>query len=133
MSAERERPQGIERDIQNIRGDLDALLGELDRRRHAAFDWRAQTRRHRGSLLLAAGALGVAAGGYVLVRRRRRRHRRFATALELAHALRVVAEKPERLTRAVERDGRGSAALRIARIAAPIVARSLLKPRGSRA
>jgi hypothetical protein len=124
----------IERQVHAIRGDLDGLVGELDRRRHEAFDWRLQLSRHRRPLLVAAGVAGVGIGGYAVLRRRRRRRGFGAKAGELAHALRRVAENPAALTRAVD-DGRAgltlaSASMMLARAALPVVARSLL--RGSR-
>jgi hypothetical protein len=54
-----ERVRALGHEITEVRERLDALVDELDRRRHAAFDWRGQLRRH--ALGLAMTALGLAA------------------------------------------------------------------------
>jgi hypothetical protein len=54
-----ERVHALGREITEVRERLDTLVDELDRRRHAALDWRGQLRRH--ALGLAMTALGLAA------------------------------------------------------------------------
>lgn len=122
-------PIAIEREIESIRGDLDGLVAELDRRRHEALDWRLQVRRHRRQLWIAAGVVGVTVIGLAAVRRRRRNG--VAHLRELQHALRVVARNPEALTRAVEERRTGTMLAagvpKVASAALPILARSLLR------
>jgi hypothetical protein len=65
-------PERIEEEIQTLRGDLDGLIGELDRRRHAALDWRVQLRRHRRGLLIAVAIVAATATGLAAARRRSR-------------------------------------------------------------
>ena len=125
-----DHPKQIEREIEAIRGDLDGLVGELDRRRHEALDWRLQARRHRRELWIAAGVIGVSVLGFAVLRGRRRRHG-LTSARELVHALRVVAENPQALTRAVEERRAGSrigaGAAKVAGAALPLIARNLLR------
>jgi hypothetical protein len=40
------RVRALGEEIEEVRACLDVLADELDRRRHAAFDWRLQLRRH---------------------------------------------------------------------------------------
>lgn len=69
-------------EIEEVRGRLDALADELDRRRHAALDWRLQLRRHALGLTMTALAVVVIAAGVAWRGRvlsaipRRRRSRR---------------------------------------------------------
>jgi hypothetical protein len=129
-AADAERPREIEREIESIREDLDGLVGELDRRRHEALDWRLQARRHRRQLWIAAGVVGVAVLGLALLRSRRQQSR-LASGRELLHALHVVATNPEGLTRAVEERSTGSklaaGTAKVASVALPIIARNLLR------
>ena len=78
-----ERVRALGHEITEVRERLDALVYELDRRRHAAFDWRGQLRRH--ALGLTMTALGLAAlvsaglalrAGTFSASRKRRRFRR---------------------------------------------------------
>jgi hypothetical protein len=131
----RTSPMEIERQIHAIRDDLDGLVGELDRRRHEALDWRLQASRHRRPLLVAVGVVGVGIGGYATLRRRRRRRAFGVKVADLAHALRSVAENPAALTRVVDNRSAGStlasASSMLARAVIPTVARSLLRRRES--
>ena len=54
-----ERVRALGREITEVRERLDALVDELDRRRHAALDWRGYLGRH--ALGLGASLLGLAA------------------------------------------------------------------------
>ena len=53
------RVRALGEEIEEVRARLDVLADELDRRRHAAFDWRLQLRRHAKGIALAI--LGLAA------------------------------------------------------------------------
>jgi hypothetical protein len=94
------RPEEIERQIDLLREQLDGLVDELDRRRHRAFDWGVQLRKHSGAIALGAGAVVtlVALAG----RRRRRRPlgEHLAALLRGAYA---IGEHPERLERLDDR------------------------------
>jgi hypothetical protein len=76
------RVQKLGDEIEEVRGRLDALADELDRRRHAALDWRLQLRRHALGLTMTALAVVVIAAGVAWRGRvlsaipRRRRSRR---------------------------------------------------------
>lgn len=68
-------PSQIQKEVVAARHDLDRLVGELDRRRHAMFDVRGQLRRHPVPFVLGGLALLTAVGGTVaLIVARRRRH-----------------------------------------------------------
>lgn len=57
-----DQPEDLERRVETIRGDLDAIVAELDRRRRELLDWRLQLRRHRGAVVaIFAGVLTIAA------------------------------------------------------------------------
>jgi hypothetical protein len=94
---EPEPPEVLEREIEGIRDDMGLIASELDRRRHAVFDWRSQLRKHAGTLsLVALGLVVFAAGTTVLsVRRKRRRNRPLAKARRLRDALARMIEHPE--------------------------------------
>jgi hypothetical protein len=89
----------LEEDIQNIRGNLGGLLGELDHRRHEAFDVRVQLRRH--GLLIGLGLFamaGVVTSAVLIHRERSRRRRSLPVRLRgLRQALRRMAAEPERV------------------------------------
>ena len=133
---DRHEPRAIEREIETIRDELGGLLGELDRRRHEALDWRRQLRQHRRPLWIAAGVVGLTVGGYAGLRRRRRhlrRQRLASNARELLHALRVVAENPTGLARAVDARPRSTLAagsIRLAGAVGPLLVRRLVRGRG---
>ncbi|HVU52275.1 MAG TPA: hypothetical protein VHL80_16390 [Polyangia bacterium] len=110
-----------------IRGDLGALVSELDRRRHRA----------RKPLFIAASAGGlaaVAAGAFLLWRRGRRRRTRLQA---LAAALRRSVAHPERVATKSERSSLAkkvalSAAASVASVVARRAAQRLLgRPRTS--
>jgi hypothetical protein len=64
-------PRALEREIDGIRGDLDGLVRELERRRRDALDWRLQLRLHRREI--AWSAAGAAVLFYCVRAWRRRR------------------------------------------------------------
>ena len=53
------RVRELGEEIGDVRRRLDVLVGELDRRRHEAFDWRRQLRRHAEGLGIAAIAISA--------------------------------------------------------------------------
>jgi len=86
-------------EIAVVRGELDTLLGELDRRRHEALDVPLQLRRHAtGATVTVLAFLLTAAGGvWLTVWNRRRRARYTARAGRFRHALARMTEHPERV------------------------------------
>ena len=92
------RVRELGNETEAVRRQLDDLVMELDRRRHRAFDWRLQVRRHARALALTgiglAAAIAIAAS--VSVARRRRQH-------TLAARLSEQADRGERLRRALAR------------------------------
>jgi len=71
----REAARQLESEIAAVREEISALVAELDRRRHEAFDVKLQVRRHGLELALSGVALVAAASGYVWLRSRRSRRR----------------------------------------------------------
>jgi hypothetical protein len=71
----REAARQLESEIAAVREELSALVAELDRRRHEAFDVKLQVRRHGLELALTGAALVAAASGFVWLRSRRSRRR----------------------------------------------------------
>jgi hypothetical protein len=125
-----DEPPGIEREIESIRGELDLLVRELDRRRHEALDWRLQVRRHRRELSIATGVAGVAIVGLVWWRAHRQRR---AHTGDIVRALRLVTAHPDALARAVEEQQPSSRiaanAAKIASIAIPALVRGFFGAR----
>jgi len=122
-------PGEIERDIESLRAELGELVGELDRRRHEAFDLRLQLRRH-ASLIVAVAALGgvVVFAAYGVSRyARRRRAQPQARAQDLARVLAILARHPGRVERMVEWRSLPATALSAAlgRIAAAVGERTI--------
>jgi hypothetical protein len=89
----------LERDIREIRGNLGGLIGELDHRRHEAFDLRRQLRRH--GVMLGLGVLaaaGLIATGILFHRERERRRRSLpARVAALRQAVRRMIADPDRV------------------------------------
>ena len=86
-------PQTVSRvvgEIDGLRGDLGALVSELDRRRHELFDVRLQVRRHPAVLIGAAGVAALILGGLVALSVRSRRHER-RPAIRVRDARRALA------------------------------------------
>jgi hypothetical protein len=96
--------RALESDIERLRGELDAMVDELDRRRHEAFDVRLQLRRHRGLVVgvAAVAVLLTGAGLYAWAASRRRQDRLLVRMQHLARAIAIMARNPERLERALE-------------------------------
>jgi hypothetical protein len=94
---EAERPEELERDVEDIRDNMTGLVTELDRRRHEVLDWRKQLRRNARPLAIATLGLVVLLGGMagLSVWRRRRRNRPLAKARRLRDALSRMIEHPE--------------------------------------
>lgn len=91
----------IEGEIATLRGEIGDLVDELDRRRRALFDVRAQVRAHPVAAAVAGLAVAALLGGAValLVRRARRRQRPAYKAQQLRAALGRMVEHPERVGR----------------------------------
>ncbi len=91
-------PSEIQKQVVAARHDLDRLVGELDRRRHAMFDVRGQLRRHPVPFILGGLALLTAVGGTVaLVVARRRRHNAWPQRVQrLRHAIAQAVRHPDR-------------------------------------
>jgi len=92
-----EKPQELEREVDDIRENITGIVGELDRRRHDLLDWRLQLRRH-GAVLAAVTAGWVLAIGVTMAVRasqRRRRNRPLAKARRLREALSRMVAHPE--------------------------------------
>src|SRR5262249_19798329 len=85
-------PRKLEQEIESVRSELGDLVGELDRRRRDALDWRLQARRHPTAVVIVCCAGLLIAGSIVVWSARRLRS---DTALErgqkLAHALAIAA------------------------------------------
>ena len=86
-------------EITDVRRRLDALVMELDRRRHNVTDWKRHLRRHAGTV--AVGALVVAVGVAAPVLFTRSRSRRRTLSLMARGA--GLTQKARRLGRAFER------------------------------
>ena len=134
-----DRVRELGTEISDVRRRLDALVIELDRRRHNVTDWRRHLRRHGRTI--AAGMLVVAAAVTVPVALARRRaryhdtlvsrgagHARRATR-RLGQALGSVASRPDRPAASTERGhGLGSRiAVAVATVAAQALVASILR------
>ena len=71
---DRANPAKLVREVEDVRGNLGEIIGELDRRRHEAFDLRLQWRRHKRGLTIAMVCASVLLIGARLYRRRTIRH-----------------------------------------------------------
>jgi hypothetical protein len=117
-SAARVRELGHETEA--TRQELDELVMELDYRRHQAFDWRLQVRRHARALaLLGVGVVVVVGLGIAASIARKRRRQMLASRLStladwgdrLGHALGRIAEDPDRLAKKGPAGPTGAAAV----------------------
>ncbi len=88
-------------EIDTLRGELGALVAELDRRRHEALDIGLQVRRHPVAVAVAAATLALALGGRIAraVSARRERRRPAARVRETRRALQRIMERPHQVGR----------------------------------
>jgi hypothetical protein len=91
----------LEGEISTLRNEIGDLVGELDRRRRAAFDLRLQLRRHPVAASVAGLLVAAVVGGTValLVYNRRRKERPRYKAHQLKVAMRRMVRHPERVAR----------------------------------
>ncbi len=131
-------------EITDVRRRLDALVMELDRRRHNVTDWKRQLRLHGRTI--AVGLLVVAVSVTAPVALSRMRARRRSTlmargteltgkARQLGHAFQRIAENPDRLAPTTAGLGLASrtavaVAAMIAQTVATSVVRALIKQPG---
>jgi hypothetical protein len=96
------RVRALGDEITDVRRRLDALVMELDRRRHNVTDWKRHARRHGGTVALGTLVVAVAvATPMVLMRMRARRHGPLSLlerGAELTHRARRVGRALERLS-----------------------------------
>jgi hypothetical protein len=94
-------------EITDVRRRLDALVMELDRRRHNVTDWKRHARRHGGTVALGVLVVVVAVATPVAFARMRARRRGLASLLErgteLTQRVRRVGRGLERLSEEPER------------------------------
>ena len=86
-------------EITDVRRRLDALVMELDRRRHNVTDWKRHVRRHGSSIAIGALVVAVAVVAPFLVSKVRLRRRPSTLAVRGAE----LTDKARRLGRAFER------------------------------
>jgi hypothetical protein len=93
----KEEPHELEREVEDIRGNISGIVGELDRRRNDLLDWRLQLRKHAAVLaaVTAGWLLGAGLAAAIDASRRRRRNRPFAKARRLREALSRMVAHPE--------------------------------------
>ena len=99
--AREQRPEVLEREVEEIRDNISGIVGELDRRRQELVDWRLQLRKH-GPLLAAVGASCIVGFGLTVaigVARRKRRKQPLAKARRLREAIGRMIEHPELVAR----------------------------------
>lgn len=91
----------LEKEITTIRGEIGALVDELDRRRRELFDFRLQARRHPVAVSIAGAALLALVGGTIalLVYNGRRKQRASYKAKQLRVAVGRMIKHPERVGR----------------------------------
>jgi len=91
----------IAHEIATLRDEIGDLVGELDRRRHEAFDIRLQLRRHPVAASAAGFTVVALMGGVValLVYNGRRKQRTAYKARQLRVALDRMMQHPERVAR----------------------------------
>jgi hypothetical protein len=91
----------IEGEISTLRGEIGDLVGELDRRRRALFDVRAQLRAHPVAISVAGLAVVAVIGGSValVLYNTRRKQRPSYKAHQLRVAFARMMEHPERVGR----------------------------------
>ncbi len=87
-------------EITDVRRRIDALVMELDRRRHNMTNWRRHVRRHGGAVALGALVIAVSVTAPVFLVRLRSRRRRADTLMSRGTQF---SEKARRLGQALER------------------------------
>jgi hypothetical protein len=101
------RVRALGDEITDVRRRLDALVMELDRRRHNVTDWKRHARRHGGAVALGALVVAFAVATPVVLMRMRARRRGSLSLLErgaeLTQRARRVGRGLERLSEDPER------------------------------
>jgi len=95
------KARALEHEIGELRGQIDGVVTELDRRRRETFDVRLQLRRHKTPIALAGAGLVLLAGGSIAlaVWRHRERQRPLSKARRLRKAVARMIDAPERVAR----------------------------------
>lgn len=123
-----DRMSELETEIDELREEMVPIVSELDRRRHAMLDWRAQARAR--VVPIAIGAAIFAAGATWMVWRtiesRRARSRPIEKLRRLRLATQRMIAKPDRVA-AADPSGVRALALAAARAAATAAASSFAK------
>jgi hypothetical protein len=57
-----ESPAKLQHEVEEIRGNMDSIVSELDHRRHDVLDWRLQLQKHWVALSCVAGGVLLFAG-----------------------------------------------------------------------
>jgi hypothetical protein len=96
-----EKVERLKKDIDAIRGNLGGLIGELDRRRHDAFNLRLQLQRHALPVIIAGTALLAVVGLAIAVGVKRRQEQRAlpAKVRRLRRALARMVANPDRVAK----------------------------------
>jgi hypothetical protein len=128
------RPTGLELNVELVRRRLDATIRELDRRRHDAFDIKAQFRRHALPVIggIAALAAAVAALTVWALRRRSHRQRLRPRVQRLRRAVARMIDKPDRVAKENPNVARKIAAA-VGTTTATMLAKKLLRRAGATA
>lgn len=131
------RVRALGDEITDVRRRLDALVMELDRRRHNMTDWKRQLRLHARTIAVGALVIAVAVTAPVAIARVRARRRSTLPARGgeltrkvglLGHALEHIAENPNRLAPTAAGLGLGSrTAVAVAAMIAQGLATSILR------
>ena len=124
-------------EINDVRLRLDALVAELDRRRHNVTDWRRHLRRHARTIALGGLVVAVAVTVPVALAKVHARRRGSLlsrgvalgrTARRLGQAFELIADDPERPAPVAAAAGLGSrTAVAVAAMTAQVLATSLLR------
>jgi len=121
-----ERADQAEREVEETRDRLTGIVRELDRRRHALLDLRAQLRQHGLAVGLTAGTAALLIGGAVWLGswRKARRERPMARARRLRGALARMIAHPDDVARPKQRLGQKALAA-VVSAAAGVLAKTL--------
>jgi hypothetical protein len=115
------RVRALGHEITDVRRRLDALVVELDRRRHNVTDWRWHLRRHAGTIALGGLVVAVAVTAPVMLARARARRRR-------GKALERIADASARLAPTTAAAGLGArTAVAVATAVAEVLATGFLR------